>query len=480
MVVHRDLKPENLLLDSELNVKIADFGLSNIMEDGDFLKTSCGSPNYAAPEVISGKLYAGPEVDVWSCGVILYALLCGRLPFDEESIPSLFRKIKEGIYSIPNHLSEGSRDLIQRILVVDPLKRASIAEIRAHPWFQKNLPPYLALHPIHIEKENTTIDDECLRQALRKVDGFDYDQAVEAIHKRVMNEITVAYFLILDHKKRKTLAAMRDKDARKWSEMAKSPPDQITLEMVMNSKKDRDDNGDYSPHGSPSHSSSYNSNMNNQYALESTVDTSGTIELEGRWWNLGIETYQSASDVITEVYRVLKEMHMVWKVLGPFYIKCKYAQNDDHDYDYDEPFVDGTADGSANNNSNSAYTNGGHSSSYNNGFAMTNGIPINNNNFSHNNEHRNSYQDFQIQQQHHPILLHQMSFNPHLAQQQQQQRQQQAERRLQQRQQAPNIQVGLRVYKCQEGGYLLDVRKLAGDTFPFMDFCARLYSKIRL
>nr|KYP60401.1 SNF1-related protein kinase catalytic subunit alpha KIN10 [Cajanus cajan] len=85
MVVHRDLKPENLLLDSKFNIKIADFGLSNIMRDGHFLKTSCGSPNYAAPEVISGKLYAGPEVDVWSCGVILYALLCGTLPFDDEN-----------------------------------------------------------------------------------------------------------------------------------------------------------------------------------------------------------------------------------------------------------------------------------------------------------------------------------------------------------------------------------------------------------
>ena len=166
MVVHRDLKPENLLLDSELNVKIADFGLSNIMEDGDFLKTSCGSPNYAAPEVISGKLYAGPEVDVWSCGVILYALLCGRLPFDEENIPSLFRKIKEGIYVIPSHLSESSKHLLSRILVVDPLKRATIAEIRQHPWFQKNLPAYLALNPMILETDSV-IDEDVLKQALR-------------------------------------------------------------------------------------------------------------------------------------------------------------------------------------------------------------------------------------------------------------------------------------------------------------------------
>jgi len=80
-------------LDPYQNVKIADFGLSNIMTDGEFLKTSCGSPNYAAPEVISGRLYAGPEVDVWSCGVILYVMLCGRLPFDDEYIPTLFKKI---------------------------------------------------------------------------------------------------------------------------------------------------------------------------------------------------------------------------------------------------------------------------------------------------------------------------------------------------------------------------------------------------
>ncbi|OCK81401.1 Pkinase-domain-containing protein [Lepidopterella palustris CBS 459.81] len=146
-IVHRDLKPENLLLDENLNVKIADFGLSNIMTDGNFLKTSCGSPNYAAPEVISGKLYAGPEVDVWSCGVILYVLLVGRLPFDDEYIPTLFKKIASGNYSIPSYLSQGAVSLIKKMLVVNPVHRITVSEIRQDPWFNKDLASYLQLPP---------------------------------------------------------------------------------------------------------------------------------------------------------------------------------------------------------------------------------------------------------------------------------------------------------------------------------------------
>jgi carbon catabolite-derepressing protein kinase len=142
-IVHRDLKPENLLIDNQKNVKIADFGLSNIMTDGNFLKTSCGSPNYAAPEVISGKLYAGPEVDVWSCGVILYVLLVGRLPFDDDYIPALFKKIAAGTFHIPGYISSGAARLIRAMLQVHPVHRITIPEIRLDPWFTKNLPQYL-------------------------------------------------------------------------------------------------------------------------------------------------------------------------------------------------------------------------------------------------------------------------------------------------------------------------------------------------
>ncbi|KAI7920151.1 CAMK/CAMKL/AMPK protein kinase [Pyricularia oryzae] len=157
-IVHRDLKPENLLLDDNLNVKIADFGLSNIMTDGNFLKTSCGSPNYAAPEVISGKLYAGSEVDVWSCGVILYVLLVGRLPFDDDHIPTLFSKIARGTYVVPHWMSPGAAALIKKMLVVNPVNRATITEIRQDPWFTTELPEYLQppIEPFF----NTGIDPE--------------------------------------------------------------------------------------------------------------------------------------------------------------------------------------------------------------------------------------------------------------------------------------------------------------------------------
>lgn len=93
-IAHRDIKPENLLIDSDNTLKLCDFGLSNFIRDGEFLKTSCGSPNYASPEIISGEKYCGTEVDIWSIGVVLYAIIAGTLPFDESNIPLLFTKIK--------------------------------------------------------------------------------------------------------------------------------------------------------------------------------------------------------------------------------------------------------------------------------------------------------------------------------------------------------------------------------------------------
>ena len=185
-IVHRDLKPENLLLDQNHNVKIADFGLSNIMTDGNFLKTSCGSPNYAAPEVISGKLYAGPEVDVWSCGVILYVFLVGRLPFDDEFIPTLFKKIAAGNFHIPSYLPAGASNIIKRCLQVHPVQRISIAEIRQDDWFLKDLPEYLAA-PVE-EFFDTGIDSTKAIDPRQLAPGKPVE-IVEQIHETVVGKL---------------------------------------------------------------------------------------------------------------------------------------------------------------------------------------------------------------------------------------------------------------------------------------------------
>jgi 5'-AMP-activated protein kinase catalytic alpha subunit len=129
------LKPENLLLDHEKNIKLVDFGLSNTYEKGETLKTACGSPCYAAPEMIAGERYYGSKVDIWSCGVILYAMICGYLPFEDPDTGKLYRKILSGEFVLPKHVSTSGRDMIKSVLNTDPETRVTSNEIRQHQWF---------------------------------------------------------------------------------------------------------------------------------------------------------------------------------------------------------------------------------------------------------------------------------------------------------------------------------------------------------
>ncbi|KAF8925563.1 hypothetical protein BGZ47_003180, partial [Haplosporangium gracile] len=135
-ICHRDLKPENLLLDDRMNVKIADFGMASLQKTGRLLETSCGSPHYASPEVVTGLKYDGSSSDIWSCGIILYALLTGHLPFDDENIRQLLSKVKAGKFYMPTDISPGARDLISRMLTVSPKRRITMQGVMMHPWFR--------------------------------------------------------------------------------------------------------------------------------------------------------------------------------------------------------------------------------------------------------------------------------------------------------------------------------------------------------
>jgi len=137
------------LLDKNGIIKIVDFGLSNLMKDGKYLKTFCGSPNYAAPEIVGQRKYEGTAVDIWSCGVILYTMLTFTLPFDENTVKMLYKKIESmkicnlgGTFTIPSDMNYLAADLISKMLTVNPCQRIRIHEIKNHPWMRDCLPIY--------------------------------------------------------------------------------------------------------------------------------------------------------------------------------------------------------------------------------------------------------------------------------------------------------------------------------------------------
>ncbi|KRX02217.1 Protein kinase-like domain [Pseudocohnilembus persalinus] len=133
-IVHRDLKPENLLLDMNNNIKIVDFGLSNEYKQGEQLKTACGSPCYAAPEMVAGKQYYGLKTDIWSCGIILFAMIAGYLPFEDPHTPTLYKKIINEQLKPPAYITDRAKNLLYGILAKSPETRFGIEDIRNHPF----------------------------------------------------------------------------------------------------------------------------------------------------------------------------------------------------------------------------------------------------------------------------------------------------------------------------------------------------------
>lgn len=295
MIVHRDLKPENILLDQYLNIKIADFGLSNIMVDGQFLKTSCGSPNYAAPEVISGKLYVGPEVDVWSCGVILYVLLCGCLPFDDQNISNLFRKIKLGNFNIPSFLSEDAINLIKSMLNVDPVNRAKICDIKSNGWFGLDLPE--GKFP-NLERNYLEIDDDIVSEVCEKYFAS-HDEVLLALNKGDrFDKLVIGYNLIFDSRR---LCCLESSDT-------------VSLKV----------NNDLSKLSKNEHLNV--DKFNNSNLMKHTIFSSNKRQK----WHLGIRSQSKPVDIFVEILKSLQKLKYSWKVVNKFSLRVKAFVNNEN------------------------------------------------------------------------------------------------------------------------------------------------------
>uniref|UniRef100_A0A3B4A618 MAP/microtubule affinity-regulating kinase 3 n=1 Tax=Periophthalmus magnuspinnatus TaxID=409849 RepID=A0A3B4A618_9GOBI len=191
-IVHRDLKAENLLLDADANIKIADFGFSNEFSVGSKLDTFCGSPPYAAPELFQGKKYDGPEVDIWSLGVILYTLVSGSLPFDGQNLKELRERVLRGKYRVPFYMSTDCEVILRRFLVLNPTKRCSLEQIMRDKWINvgyegNELRPHT--EPAEDFSDTTRID-------VMVGMGFSRDEIQEALNGHKYNEVTATYLLL--------------------------------------------------------------------------------------------------------------------------------------------------------------------------------------------------------------------------------------------------------------------------------------------
>ncbi|XP_051545260.1 serine/threonine-protein kinase BRSK2-like isoform X3 [Myxocyprinus asiaticus] len=207
-ICHRDLKPENLLLDEKNNIRIADFGMASLQVGDSLLETSCGSPHYACPEVIRGEKYDGRKADVWSCGVILFALLVGALPFDDDNLRNLLEKVKLGVFHMPHFIPPDCQNLLRGMIEVDAGKRLTLELIQKHTWYigGKNEPepeqPVPRKVAIRCIPSADDIDPDVL-ESMHSLGCFrDKNKLMKDLLSDDENQEKMIYFLLLDRKER--------------------------------------------------------------------------------------------------------------------------------------------------------------------------------------------------------------------------------------------------------------------------------------
>ncbi|XP_068164440.1 serine/threonine-protein kinase MARK2 isoform X7 [Antennarius striatus] len=232
-IVHRDLKAENLLLDADMNIKIADFGFSNEFTLGNKLDTFCGSPPYAAPELFQGKKYDGPEVDVWSLGVILYTLVSGSLPFDGQNLKELRERVLRGKYRIPFYMSTDCENLLKKFLILNPSKRGSLEQIMRDRWMnvgyeEEELKPYIEPQPDYKDPRRTDIMLQM---------GFSHDEIQDSLVNQKYNDVMAAYLLLDYRNSELDEACIKPRPGSDVSNInAPSPPHKVQRSVSSNQK----------------------------------------------------------------------------------------------------------------------------------------------------------------------------------------------------------------------------------------------------
>ena len=213
-ISHRDIKLENILLDDKHeNLKLIDFGLSNYFSESKLLKSSCGSPCYASPEMLSGIPYLGITTDLWSSGIVLYSMLAGSLPFDDQELYELYKQIKLGKFYLPSTLSLEAIDLLKRILNIDPTKRISLDEIKNHKWFKMD--EYPLYKGINLKKEklgyNRKVIDYVMNNYFNNKNNLEpitQNKFIEMVENYCCNKYTATYYLT-----KKYILEIDDKDS---------------------------------------------------------------------------------------------------------------------------------------------------------------------------------------------------------------------------------------------------------------------------
>jgi len=246
-VVHRDIKPENLLLDNKNKIKIVDFGLSNIYPNNELLQTACGSPCYAAPEMINGELYKGLGADIWSSGIVLYAMLCGYLPFEDGDNEILYKKITDGKFKTPKYLSENCKDFLHKILNVDPKKRYTIKQIKKHPWFNLINPRINLSEGLLLNVYIVPIDEKIVEEMATKY-KFNEDIVRANLISNKHNHTTTTYYLLLMKKIREGKKSVADLKSKEFLNYISNPVNLLStygndLNMIIqirNSLKNKD------------------------------------------------------------------------------------------------------------------------------------------------------------------------------------------------------------------------------------------------